>query len=293
MDCSKAEELLSPYYDDEATNEIRSLVAGHLRTCRHCGGQLAVFQELSVLARSLDELEPPDHLWSKIVIGLDEEIENGRVGARFEWSHFRPKTRRTFLLATAATAMIAAGVVWILSGRSHAPGIHRQFTADFDEYLEHLPNNPDGAQQILLAKYNGQAVSHAQAERHLGHRPAFATDLSEDYSLNAVYLLKMPCCICVQAVYRRNDGEVFAVFEHDEKQPIWFGERPRISAQFRGYPCELVQIQDHLLASWTDGGRSITIVGARDLDEITFLMTRLTSRSPQRSGADSSVLDHA
>jgi hypothetical protein len=177
--------------------------------------------------------------------------------------------------------MIATSVVWIASRTWLAPGHDRQLTADFGEYLRHFPNSPDDAQQILLAKYRGQAVSLSQAARQLGYRPAVAAGLLEHYSLDAVYVLEMPCCTCVQSIYRHNDGEVFAIFQHERKQPIWFGDRPRISAQFNGRPCDVVQFQDRLAASWKEGSRYLTIVGARNLDEIMLLMTYFQASDTQ------------
>ena len=281
MDCSKAQELLSPYYDDEISGEVCLSLAEHVDRCRHCGETLSVFQELSALTRGLDDPEPPDSIWPRITLGLDAETANAGVDAPAGRLRRVSRRWRVSLLATATLVMIATGVVWITPQTWRGPGHDHQLTADFGEYLEHFPNSPDGAQQILLAKYGGQAVSLSQAARHLGYRPTIASGLPERYSLDGVYVLKMPCCTCVQTIYRRDDGAVLAVFEHDEKQPIWFGDRPRIRAQFGGRPCDVVQLQGRLAASWKEGRRYLTIVGLHDLDEMVLLIRCFKAIAPR------------
>jgi len=281
MDCLEAQEVLSSYYDDEISDEMRSSLAEHVDSCRHCGEELSVFPKLSALVRDLDDPEPPDYIWPAITLRLDAETENAGVDVRTGQSSRLPRRWRVSVLATATLVMIVTGVVGITARRWHAPGHDHQLTADLNEYLGYFPSSPDGAQQILLAKYEGRAVNLAQAARHLGYRPATAVGLPKRYSLDAIYVLKMPCCPCVQSIYRCDDGEVFVVFEHDEQQPVWFGDRPRVSARFNGQRCDVVQIEDRLAVSWKEGNHCFTIVGVRDLDAIAILMTCLKASASQ------------
>jgi hypothetical protein len=86
----------------------------------------------------------------------------------------------------------------------------------------------------------------------------------------------------VQAVYRR-DGDRLAVFEHVDDQPIWFGERPVIQARCHGLPTSLVQCDERLAASWRRSGRYLTIVGARNLEQIAELVAYLDSRETTKA----------
>ena len=91
----------------------------------------------------------------------------------------------------------------------------------------------------------------------------------------------MPCCTCVQTICRRDDGQVLAIFEHDKEQPVWFGDRPCVETQCSGCPCSIIQADRALVASWKPNKRRLTIVGARDLEEIAHLVGHLQEGSPE------------
>jgi len=279
MKCREAQELLSAYHDEELSGEARTSVAEHVHRCSRCGEEMAVFGEMSAMARGLDHPEPPDRIWTDIEAALDADRDGAPVGRPAAEPKRFPRKWRPSLLAAAAMILVATGVVWIASTTWHAPGHHHELAADFGEFLEHFPNNPDRAQEVLLAKYDGQAVDLSQAAEQLGYRPAVAAGLPENYTLDAVYVLNMPCCTCVQTICRRDDGRVFAIFEHDEEQPVWFGDRPRIETQCRGCACSVIQADRGLVASWKGNKRQLTVVGARDLGEVTDLVAHLKSNA--------------
>jgi hypothetical protein len=83
----------------------------------------------------------------------------------------------------------------------------------------------------------------------------------------------MPCCTCVETIYKNADGETLAVFEHHDEEPAWFSNRPMIRVRCNGTPTSLVQVDDHLAASWRHQGRCLTVVGARDVDQVASLIT--------------------
>ena len=143
---------------------------------------------------------------------------------------------------------------------------------NFGRYLNELGKNPDEAQQVLLASYGGRAVSVDEAARQLRYRPVAPDELPDGTSLEALYLLHMPCCLCVQAVYKDSNGERLAVFEHVDDQPIWFGSRPTIQTRCNGIPTSIVQVDDHLAASWQRQGRYVTVIGASNVEQVAQLM---------------------
>lgn len=281
MECQEVQKLLSAYYDRELPSELRSSVAGHVHTCSRCEEELAGFGELSAMARGLDDPEPPPQMWENIEAALDAErqgvppvrpaAERGRFAAR----------RWLSLLATAATLMITVGVVWIAARAWHGTGHPGEVAAVFDRYIEQFPENPELAQEVLLAKYDGQAVNMSQATKQLGYRPAVGGGLPNGYTLEAVYVLEMPCCRCVQSICRRDDGRLFALFEHDEAQPKWFGDRPRIDTECSGCQCSVVQADRGVVASWKGGNRHFTVVGAHDLEEIADLIAHFQGDNPK------------
>ena len=60
-----------------------------------------------------------------------------------------------------------------------------------------------------------------------------------------------------------------AVFEHGDNQPVLFGQRPTFTAHCNGKPCSLARVNGRLATTWQNGQRNISLVGARDLDEVS------------------------
>jgi hypothetical protein len=276
MECVKIQELLSAYHDEELSLEERSSVAQHAQVCPRCREELAVFEQMSIMAKGLDEPEPRGRIWAGIEAALDANpADRTVVRCKGQTSH---RARWWLgLLTTAALVLVTTGVIWITTTTWHAPGHHKEIAADFDRYLESFSHDPLAAQNILLAKYDSRPVSFAEATDELGYRPAVAGGLPPGYSLESMYVLNMPCCKCLQTLCRRDDGELFAIFEHDEEQPIWFGDRPRIDTQCNGCECSVIGVDQELVASWKSNARQLTMVGAHDLKEISDLIAHFQS----------------
>ena len=196
-------------------------------------------------------------------------------------SSTQPSSRATRwrlgLLATAALVLVATGVIWITATLRHTPGHHDELAADFDQYLESFNHDPVAAQNVLLVKYDNRPVDVAEATEQLGYRPAVAAGLPTGYSLESMYVLDMPCCKCLKTLCRRDDGKMFAIFEHEEEQPIWFGDRPRIDTQCNGCACSVIGADQGLVVSWQSNERQLTVVEAHDLQEVTDLVAHFQS----------------
>ncbi len=158
-----------------------------------------------------------------------------------------------------------------------------QHAAVFGHYLALFQQDPEKAQSMLLAKYEGETLDANNAVRHVGYRPAVAEGLPEGYAIEGTFVMEMPCCRCVQSVCRRTDGSVLVIFEHDDEQPKWFGKRPGTMADCGGKQCSLVGLDSQLAASWKRGERHITIIGARDLAEVGKMVTWLEAQDQASS----------
>ncbi len=281
MQCLQAQQYLSAFCDGELAAELRARVAEHVQACPRCQEELAVFGRLSAMAKAQPDPEPPPWIWEEIEAALaagGEAAAASRHGAESD----RPAKKWPLrLLATAALVLLAVGVVWTAAKTWYTPHHGGELVADLREYSEHFVSSPENAQAVLLAKYNGEAVSVAEATRRLGYRPMIAAGLPQRYSVEAMYLLNMPCCTCVQAICRRDDGAVFAVFEHGEEQPMWFGDRPAVEAQCNGCSCSLIQVDRTLVVSWKANKRRFTVVGASGLEEIADMITHFQGPSPK------------
>ncbi|REJ65759.1 MAG: hypothetical protein DWQ31_17645 [Planctomycetota bacterium] len=280
VNCSEVQERLSAYFDGELADEEQTAVAAHLEGCSACGEELAVFGRLSEMSASLADPQAPPALWNDLEAKLDNDEEQKPMPSVAVAPPSRSQRFPPRLFAVAATVLVAVGLgvagykIWF------SPDEHDHLAINFEHYLEEFDKNPEKAQQILLAKYNGRPTTVQQAAAKLQYEPVIAKGLPSGCSLKDVYLLDMPCCTCAQAVCRCDDGQHIAVFEHDLDQPVWFGDRPSIDCLCDGKPTNIVQIDDRLAATWKQGNRYITIIGARDLEDVTRFVAHLSGPKP-------------
>jgi hypothetical protein len=275
MDCPEVKELLSAYYDDELPSNQRIAVAEHLAGCGECARELEGFRRLSALAEGLTQPESPAHIWQQLDRQLDVESRT---------AHERPTFRQPAArLGLAAAAAILIAVGWFGSKTWFEHAAHHQMTAVFAQYLDEFARDPEAAQQILLAKYDSQKVDVEQVARTVGYRPIVAEGMPEGYSIESTYVMKMPCCDCVECLCKRSDGTTIAIFEHDDEDPEWFGDRPETEAICNGTSCTMVELDNQLAARWKQGQRHITVIGARDSAEVDQLVAWFDDRRRIRS----------
>lgn len=235
-----------------------------------------MFERLSSMANALGTPVPPEQIWSQLEQQLDQQPSAGQPATEsVHWA------RTWSLLALAATVLVAAGIAWSTYHSRFTHGEHDQFTADFGQYLEEFRRDPDAAQQILLAKYEHQLVDPDQAIARVGYRPVVASGLPQGYTLTSTHVMTMPCCTCVQSICKRSDGSTLAVFEHDDEETTeWFGDRPDIMARCNDVQCSLVQLDEQIAASWKHGTRHITLIGVRDVGEVSQMVAWLDEKQP-------------
>ena len=281
MNCIESRGLLSPYYDGELSTDARASVAAHARQCETCSELLAGYQKLSNSISAAPVGRVSENVWASVVEELDranELPEQPKVLATSSTKVERPwLTRATYQrLAIAASMLLILGLsVWLhrhnTSTDTHG-GHGAEFVATMDHYLEVLLDNPEKADQFLLDKYDGKVVAPEQAISLVGYRPTVADGLPEGYTLASTSVLKMPCCTCVKAVCKRADGSTLVLFEHDDEEAAWFGERPTSMAMCGDKECCRVDLDSSIAATWRMGTRSVTAVGARDQDEVANLV---------------------
>lgn len=275
MECERIQELLSAYHDGELSVEQRSWVAQHAQTCPRCREDIAAIERVSHATQELDDPDPPEGIWTRIESALDADQAGNSVAERAEPTAHATRWWRMPLLATAVSTFVAVAGIWMATTRWFAPDHHQELAADFDQYLESFSVDPVAAQAVLLANYNNRPVNIVEATEQLGYQPAVARGLPSRYSVESMHVLDMPCCKCLKTLCRRDDGKLLAIFEHEEAQPIWFGDRPRIDTECNGCQCCVIGVGRGLVASWQSNGRQLTVVGAHDLNEVTDLITHL------------------
>ncbi|GIX05101.1 MAG: hypothetical protein KatS3mg114_0970 [Planctomycetaceae bacterium] len=278
MNCSQAKPLLSAYYDGELADDLRARVSKHLDECADCSHELRGFECLSRIASTLTSPTPPEHLWKRIESQLDESHD----GAPSPRSQLDSSISRSFSLprraVLAAAIIVAVGIGWFAWQGSFTTGHHDHFTAAFGRYLSEFRRDPDAAQQFLLGQYEHYRVEPEDAVNRVGYRPVVADGVPPEYTVESTFVVKMPCCTCVQCVCRRSDGSALVVYEHNDDDPRWFGNQPSITVNCDGQKCSLVELDDSLAASWKRGKRYITLIGIRDVAEVAKLVAWLGER---------------
>ena len=277
MNCSEVQTRLSAYHDSELPEDEAAQVAAHLANCSSCAAELATFEQLSGLSRKLTDPPIPAHMWED----LQAKFQGGKERTQIlGW--FKSKGATGRLLALAATILIALGIGVVTYRSWFAVGGHDHLADNFDVFLDEFESQPDDAQQVLLVNYEGRPTTLQEAVNVLGYEPVAAKRLPPECSIDKVYLLKMPCCTCAQITCRNESGHHLAIFEHDSDQPVWFGDRPSVSCLCHGVPTSVVQVGNKLAATWKEGKRFITIVGANNLEEVTEFVAHLSGQIASR-----------
>ncbi|NOY40559.1 MAG: hypothetical protein GXP26_01805 [Planctomycetes bacterium] len=273
MNCLEVQKRLSLFYDNRLSQDEVARVAAHVADCSPCAEELASFEQLSGLSQQMTDPQAPAHLWDELQSKLNQPVEREAVPGWDIRNHVL--TRR---LALAATILIAVGLgsagyqAWFSHG-------HDQLAVNFARYLENFPEQPVATQKIFLANYDGRPTTLAEAENVLGYKPAAAKGLPAGYSVKEVHLLTMPCCTCAQVICTNEAGQSIAIFEHAMDQPVWFGDRPVDKCVCDEMPTNVVRVGDRLAATWKEGKRHITIIGATDLDEVTEFVAHFKGTS--------------
>ncbi|MGB7327990.1 MAG: zf-HC2 domain-containing protein [Rubripirellula sp.] len=298
-DCKTVQPYLSAYHDGELAAGQAATVAKHVESCESCAAELSSFRSLgSDFAQTPIPAKPSD-LWQRIECELPTAAEPVTLSRRFSvWVRESPYGAGLVSMAASVLVLLGAGL-WYGGGNNHnmagggAMAMHgsdghshdgeeamsaehmAEFAGVMDDYLQKLPSDPDGAEQMLLTKYDGEKVDADGAVKLVGYRPIVSSGLPEGYSLASTSVLKMPCCTCVKAVCKRSDGSTLVLFEHDDEETAWFGDRRQSMAMCGDKDCCLVDLDSSIAATWKQGTRSVTAVGVRDQEEVAKLVTWL------------------
>jgi len=272
LNCEQTQILLSAYHDDESSLEERENVELHLESCPHCQEVLRSFQALSRMAAQIQHAEGPDQ-WLELRTTLEsDKAEITPLSA------FQPRSiqNRLFSPALAILLIAAIGISYWIGFHDHQ---HHELSVNFDAYLTEFEKDPANADQILRDRYHGTKVSYQQAIEKLGYRPLVVDHMPSEYSLVSATLLKMPCCECLQATFRRPNGEILCVFEHDRDQPAWFGDRSTLETECDAKKCRLIQVDGQMAATWERERKFITVIGVKTVQELLLLVQAFDGNS--------------
>ncbi|KAA5539749.1 hypothetical protein FYK55_23415 [Roseiconus nitratireducens] len=286
--CQSVQDQLSAYLDGELGTAERHQIEEHLSQCPACDAEWQSFRQLGQLFRESVPAETPPP-W--------ESVESRMLPRRLPAGPWWWSTTTAAAAAIAALLLVAVGF-WASAPKNQRDRIAQpseagqdeetsmagmamnaehmlEFQRTMNDYVAKLSSDPDQAERFLLTKYDGQAVSPDQAEALVGYQPLISRGLPGGYELASSSVVEMPCCTCFKAVCRRSDGSTLVLFEHDDDAAGWFGDRNRSMATCGDKDCCLIELDSNIAATWKEGSRSITAVGARDQGEVTMLVNAL------------------
>ena len=275
MDCLTAKNHLSGYYDGELAVDAAALVRAHIDECADCRKELAAFERTGTLVAAAEVPVSSSGHWAGILILLEDEsrpdsgFSPGRTGIQF----------RVTAVVFAACLLLGLGI-WRFGHRGgEVHEDHAEMAVNLGEMISRFASDPVAAIDKLSTHYQGVEVSLDTAESLLGYRPEMGNNLPAGYQLTSTRVVKMPCCTCSVSICTRQDGSTFAVFEHNEEQPLWFGDAPSISAKCGGRECSVVEMPEQLAVTWKSGMRQMTAIGVAGLEEIASLMAAVDNES--------------
>jgi len=267
MDCLQIQDLLSQLHDGELPLEQTTRVEAHIATCESCASELDRLRRLSEAAKALMDARPREDAWSRIEQQLDADRGTAEI--------VKSRRRRRSMLwsAAAACALVVMALAGLFRVNDH------ELAVDFDKYLDAYSQDPDQALRALFAEYPAEEVDVQTATARVGYRPVVPNALPDGYSVDSIHVMNMPCCKCVKTICRDDNGDTFVIFEHDSEQAVWFGDRPRSNQLLGGVETTVIEFDEQLAATWRVGQRSVTLVGAGDVDDLSKLVRAISVRS--------------
>lgn len=270
MNCQEVIPLLSPFHDGELSLKERRVVTEHIASCAACAEKLRSMRRLSDLVELTPTPAPPGRLLKR----LEQSLESP-VSVRQWFKLGSPQSRVAAMLLAAAGVIAICLTVWKYNSvPSHN---HEEMVRAFNEFIDSYEQGRKSAEELLARRYSGTLVDVVAATTALKRPTVSRPVILANHHATKRYLLKMPCCDCVQTIYTRDGKTSFVLFEHEKQQSEWFDGRPMIRADCRDKSCCMVQLKDSLAATWPVDGGFVTIMGVRDVEGLGDLIDELRS----------------
>ena len=265
MNCDWIEDRLSAFIDKEVSDEDRRQIEEHCHHCESCRTSVSQFMSIGRLMRQEEPRVDTDATWERVAARLANAngLPISTKMANKNWGYA--------ILTTAASISLLWFVVRDNTFTEHIDKEthqHASLAVDFQEVFRLTKTDPKGAIAKLVAKYQGQELKQTSTTDYLGYEPALFKSIPEGFARVSTHVLNMPCCKCSATLCERSDGTSLIVFEHNDEQPVWFGDSSSIETQCSGTTCKIVESSGQLAVSWKNQDRQLTVVGANDLAEV-------------------------
>lgn len=266
MDCERTQDLLSAYLDGELIVSADAAMTSHLAHCDRCRDTCHKYDRLRALVAEPQPIPAVNEIWNRISHELSLVI-------------LPRNPRRSILhsrwLILAAMVLLAATVAIPLATLSRLTFSSNGELADlFDSYLEQFEQSPEAAQSFIDAAYPTLVLSADSTE------PSFAASVLRTrkslpgMTLVEYHLHRLPCCNCIQGLYRRDDGTLVSVFEHTEPTEWDAHQKPK-RVQCGECICRVTQASGQVVATWEHHSHTFTVIGIEDERELALLVSKL------------------
>lgn len=266
MNCDWVDENVSVYLDSKLDSVEIQRFESHCAQCDACCKLVEQYKVIGVLMRQSEQRVDTESIWEQLAVRLGDQ------SGVLLTSYSRPMNWIYATLATAASLALRWFVVKSSSDFGHSDGLgshqHASLAVDFQEVNRSAQSEPKAAISKLVAKYQGKELATKATTSFLGYEPALFKRVPEGFTRISTHVLNMPCCKCSASICKRTDGISLIVFEHNDEQPVWFGDSPSIETRFAGRTCKIVESAGQLAVSWKSEDRQITLIGAGDIAEV-------------------------
>lgn len=284
MNCDDTRQLLSAFYDGELSSEAATRVEQHQATCATCRHSLEAMGRLSRITDSLVENEPSVDLWSRIVARLGDDATVSKTTLPSRW------LPRWFAAGMALAVVVLIGVGIVAWRRQAWTTEEQQLARIFDRYLEEFAVSPLKAQDILDREFPSTQVAHSKNHPIAGTSMVALRDTLPGLTRVSMHVRNLPCCNCVQGLYRRENGTFLTVFEH-EMPATWDSSQAGKEVQCGNCVCRLRQLDSRVAASWNHDERYFTVIGLNDVEELRQIVNLMDPSEASKSDPASSTND--
>lgn len=284
MNCEDSRQLLSAFCDGELSSEAATRVEQHLASCTACRQSQEAIGRLRRITNSLVESQPSVDLWPRIAARLDVDATVSKTTLSSRWL---PRWLAAGM-ALAVVVLIGFGIgVW---RRQASTTDNQRLARIFDRYLEEFAVSPLNAQDILDREFPSIKVSHSKNHPIAGTSMVALRDTLPGLTRVSMHVRNLPCCDCVQGLYRREDGTFVTVFEH-EMPATWDSSQTGKEVQCGNCVCRLRQLDSRVAASWEHDERYFTVIGLKDVEELTQIVNLMDPSEASKSAPASSATD--
>ena len=110
INCSKAKELLSSFYDGELDDDQQLAISNHVECCESCSSELSGYAVLSNECNKIEDVSPPAAMWTSLEsqIALQQAPKSHSTKpAKIRFT----STSKIFVIV--ATLLIAVSLGWV------------------------------------------------------------------------------------------------------------------------------------------------------------------------------------